>query len=290
MDNSNDDSISRIFNQEVIEKGRIARGIHHRASRKKGFKGQVRFESDNLSRREIKQLSSEVVTYNIYDYLANLGDYQHFKLKGKEIRQNILSNFLKKFTIEDVAEHWKLSSSKIWKIVNDLNIDYQYNQGGENNSMGNNVSVTTILSYEDFLKLSKEERREKLTSYLKNFSKKEITKVWIKSHRIYDAARGLGMIDAVKQNTETFSAEKNSNRIQNITTPEKTDTIESMSFIVKPEVKEVKETKPLEFKSTFTLENEKMSGEELKQRIEGLGHTIFDNKNYVVSIILKEIK
>lgn len=67
MDTDDYDYYERQFNLDVIDKKRTARGIHNRASRKKGFKGAVRTPSDFLTNKQRKALNSEVRISSMYD-------------------------------------------------------------------------------------------------------------------------------------------------------------------------------------------------------------------------------
>jgi len=61
------DDIEKLFNEDVMEKKKLARSAAARASRGKGFKGSVRTPYDFMSPKERRALNSPVITYNLYD-------------------------------------------------------------------------------------------------------------------------------------------------------------------------------------------------------------------------------
>ena len=90
------------FYADVAEKKRIARGIHARASRGRGFKGAVRFPSDVLKGKEKRDYckAGEVRTYMM------IPDKEKFFNLDNDGRINMMAGLLKDHNRKAIAEHW----------------------------------------------------------------------------------------------------------------------------------------------------------------------------------------
>lgn len=101
----NTEEIEKIFINESREKKKIGNGVMHRASRKKGYKGGVKFLSDMLTGKEKKEYmkAGEVKISNIYDKIMPL---KEFKKLDTEKRTVALTNLLQRHTRKQLAEVW----------------------------------------------------------------------------------------------------------------------------------------------------------------------------------------
>lgn len=96
-----------MFYKEVAEKAKAGRGIHNRASRKKGFKGGIRFPHDNMSRAERKKLNGVCIVSNIYDTIIT---YEAWKELNDADRVKYLTEYVVRHGTGKVAEVWEKPS------------------------------------------------------------------------------------------------------------------------------------------------------------------------------------
>lgn len=102
------EEIEKIFNSDSREKKIISRGAFHRASRKKGYKGNVKFAHDNLKNKNL--LNSEVRVYNMFEEII---PYQDFLFLNKEERKKRFEVWYNKYTIKEIAESWGTNKQKV---------------------------------------------------------------------------------------------------------------------------------------------------------------------------------
>ncbi len=95
------ENIEVIFKQDIVEKAKTARGSRCRASRKKGYKGNVKTPMDFMSRKEINKLNGKVVVYNMYDTVM---EYEQFKALPESERKATLAGYLKRHSRKAIAE------------------------------------------------------------------------------------------------------------------------------------------------------------------------------------------
>jgi hypothetical protein len=94
--------IERLLREDAIEKKKAGRGEAHRASRKKGFKGSVKFPVDLLRGKERRKYMGEETVLGIITF-------QEFLNSEKEQRRKMLENLLSKYSRKELAEKWGIS-------------------------------------------------------------------------------------------------------------------------------------------------------------------------------------
>lgn len=91
------------FIQDVKEKGTVARSSHNRRSHT-GRGGKVRFPSDNLSKKELKKMSGECVSYRLNEPMT----WAEFKKMPDDIKVTY---------IKLLQEKWKVPVNHIGKMM-----------------------------------------------------------------------------------------------------------------------------------------------------------------------------
>lgn len=94
--------IERLLREDSIEKRKAGRGESHRASRKKGFKGSVKFPVDLLRGKERRKYMGEETTLRIVTF-------QEYKDSEKEQQIKMMRNLLEKYSRKELAEIWGIS-------------------------------------------------------------------------------------------------------------------------------------------------------------------------------------
>jgi hypothetical protein len=94
--------IERLLREDSIEKRKAGRGESHRASRKKGFKGSVKFPVDFLRGKERRKYMGEETTLRIVTL-------QEYKDSEKEQQIKMMRNLLEKYSRNELAGIWGVS-------------------------------------------------------------------------------------------------------------------------------------------------------------------------------------
>lgn len=115
------EDIEKLFIEDCISKKLISKGVHNRAARRKGFRGKVMFPVDLLKGKEKKAYmgNSDVVTYNLYD---NIMPYDDFKKLDKDEKRKVLSEYLKRFSREEIISVWNVSKQTIYDLTYKLSL------------------------------------------------------------------------------------------------------------------------------------------------------------------------
>jgi hypothetical protein len=128
----NDNSIERMFNQDIQDKRRAARGAFHNSGRRgggtKGVKG-VRTPADMLKYSDKKAYkeytkASEVIMSNVYQDINNIPSIKEIDLKDFKAGQLIVREAKKHHTSKALMKHWKLSSGSMYKVFDRYEIEY----------------------------------------------------------------------------------------------------------------------------------------------------------------------
>lgn len=102
-----------LFNEEVREKKKIGRGIHKRASRKRGFKGTVKTAYDFMTRKQKRELSGKVDVYHMSEIVIS---YDEFKKASNEKKIELIAIYLEKYSQKELAEKWNVPLKYIYGI------------------------------------------------------------------------------------------------------------------------------------------------------------------------------
>lgn len=116
------EDFEKIFNQDVSEKKRIARGANAKASTRKGFKGNVRFPNDHISASDKKILldnEGRVRKYNMKTGKPDKPiDYSDLKaIKDKDMKLNTLQGYLDYYGRAELAEMWGINPKTIADLL-----------------------------------------------------------------------------------------------------------------------------------------------------------------------------
>jgi hypothetical protein len=98
------------FMQDSMEKKRIARGAHHKASRKRGFKGAMKTPIDNLKGKARKIYMNEVTTSSIISFAE-------FKELPLTQRAKVMAHLLQKNKRSVICSAWGITPGALSGIV-----------------------------------------------------------------------------------------------------------------------------------------------------------------------------
>lgn len=127
--------IEKIFQDDIRQKKVTGYGIHHRASRKKGFKGGVHFPVDLMTSKEKREYTKpgEVNKFPMQnlgiDYVKTIAEIHAME---PEAAREYLISVKGLYTCKELRRHWNLKSdyylySKIYKKYN-VPLDRQKSQ------------------------------------------------------------------------------------------------------------------------------------------------------------------
>ena len=163
------------FYKEVAEKKRIARGIHNRASRGKGFKGPVRFPSDVLRGNDKKEYCKpgEVICVKI----PKRDDMESVELQD---RATMAVELLKVYDYGTISKVWGMTEQDtkqyLTRIVDQAAVEQREQEAAAK------ARLSAIPKRKDYLALSLKERYEKLEELLKEYTVRELAAVWFISY------------------------------------------------------------------------------------------------------------
>ncbi len=276
------ENYEKIFQMDIMDKKRTARGIYNRASRKGYIKGGVKTQSDFLSNKEKKLLNGEIIVTNKYDDIKNLPTWQELKNMEHSSQKKILEIAKEKHKISTLKKHWNISSGALYNLLGKYNIRIG----------GSKVEKTNELpTFEEFEKMSNDQKKEALKNARRDFSISKIRRYWgISQSKIYKYLKEFDLVGSEQPLEEEKVAIEQNN------TMEENSGSEAMQRLIKvvDELKEKldfnisteKEIKKCGFRIEFNGEHTK---DEIESRILNLSQIMIDGKKYNINILLEEI-
>lgn len=115
-----------MFDEEVRDKKRTARGVHNRTG-KRGYVGKVMFASDLLKGKAKRdyQGTGKVRTYFMYDTIA---PYEEFENLPEAKQKTYLEKYRENHSNKLIMETWGIDHNAFYRIVNRLGIQKEPRQ------------------------------------------------------------------------------------------------------------------------------------------------------------------
>jgi hypothetical protein len=180
------ENIERIFYDDVRDKKRTGANIFKRVSSRKGGSKYVSPYA-NLKPKEIKQMSGDVVVFNIYETLMPI---EKFTTRPKEQQIAIMRKWREKFQNNEIIKGLACSKPNYYKLLDELGLKNEYKprveakRVGVNNGRVFNLEID-ITKYRDevidiatFKQLSIVDRATLLLHYLETYTVIELSKFW----------------------------------------------------------------------------------------------------------------
>lgn len=267
-DKEND--VERILRDDSRQKKRDGIGVYKRASRRGYIRGGVRTQSDFLTAKQRRNLSSEVRVYNMYEEYKNIEncDLNEILSKNDTEIKAILTIIKSNNSCKQICDQFNVSNGKLYTIYDKYEVEYGKRpvKPKDNKDKLNNIAIMNV---KDFKKLQTIEKGNYINEIKveHNISIVELSKHWgISKNTLnhYFSKRNQSAIAAA--DNEQLEIEQVTNKIE-------TDVIED-----KEEIKEVQEV--------IEINNE----DKLNKRIEDLENHTKDleaEKNKLVEHILE---
>lgn len=121
------EDIEKLFKQEIRDKKVVGYSASKRASRKKGFKGGVKFPYDLLTPSEKRKLTKGEkpvsAEKDYYKDIKNIPDFETItQLMEKEHARNILIITRELHQNKDLIRHWGIRNQDYYKLVSVFNL------------------------------------------------------------------------------------------------------------------------------------------------------------------------
>lgn len=126
------DQIERMFNEEIRDKKRTARGSFSNSGRRGGGTKGVRsvktaadvLKYNDKAAYKLYVKASDVIMSNVYDDILNIPTVAEIKEKDFNSAQSIVKAAKLGHTMKDLSNHWHLSGYSLYKLFDDYEIEY----------------------------------------------------------------------------------------------------------------------------------------------------------------------
>lgn len=127
------ENVERIFKKDSREKKRIAIAVHNRASRLGYIRGGIKMPSDFLTNKQIRELSGEVKSYNMYENYKNLANCNLDEILSKDKKEikAILTIIKKSNNVKDIGTRFNVSQGKLYKLFATYGVEFNKKPRGD---------------------------------------------------------------------------------------------------------------------------------------------------------------
>jgi len=269
---NNPNNIEALFDEEIRDKKRTARGsfhnITHRGGGKKGanLKTQVDYLTGKAKREYMK--GSAIVTTNFYSDIKNCPSIEELRAKEPAQAKNIIMEVKKNNTINVIKKHLKVSGYMLYKIYDQFSIEYEHRGTAEEQREAKEKKAKNFLNAPDYVP----EKKEKRAYHFKD-EKKPASEI---------SREKFNELVAEAKNIEWRKEELIENETH----------IDNMNYLmptpIPAPIQEViieKETEEFQLKYIKKL----VMGSEVQKRILDFMTIVYAEKKYSIEFILKEL-